>query len=163
MGDCGYDADGDGVVDVDLPALGADPSHKDIFVELDWEIGRAPLRESIEVVKEAFAMAPIDAGGTPNPDGQPGINLWVDTGGLRDANGDLVGDDLGGGNELLPGPWRFGDRRCVGGIDDRMLCSATNPCDLAMDGDKLGICDEMSEFYYAKAEEFDPKRAAIFL
>ena len=33
---CGYDADGDGTVDVDLPALGADPYRKDLFVEIDW-------------------------------------------------------------------------------------------------------------------------------
>ena len=31
----GVDIDGDGTVDLDLPAMGADPRHKDIFVEID--------------------------------------------------------------------------------------------------------------------------------
>src|SRR5688572_18708293 len=38
----GYDANGDGVIDVDLPALGADPQHKDLFVEMDYMAGRIP-------------------------------------------------------------------------------------------------------------------------
>jgi hypothetical protein len=32
----GYDANGDGVVDVDLPAMGADPQKKDLFVEMGY-------------------------------------------------------------------------------------------------------------------------------
>ena len=31
----GYDADGDGTVDVDYPGMGANPYRKDIFVEID--------------------------------------------------------------------------------------------------------------------------------
>ena len=111
----GKDSDGDGLLDdweihgldidgvhVDLPGMGANPFHKDIFVELDWRAGFPPQRAEIQKWKEAFAAAPIDAGGIPNPDGQPGINLHVDTGALRE-NGLLVGDNLGGGNELGPG------------------------------------------------------------
>lgn len=33
---CGYDADGNGSIDVDLPAMGANARHQDIFVEVDW-------------------------------------------------------------------------------------------------------------------------------
>ena len=32
----GADTDGDNVVDLDLPGLGADPNRKDVFVEIDW-------------------------------------------------------------------------------------------------------------------------------
>src|SRR4029453_5184850 len=32
----GLDADRDGMIDVKLPAMGANPNHKDLFVELDW-------------------------------------------------------------------------------------------------------------------------------
>ena len=35
----GYDADGDGKVDVHLERMGADPRHKDIFIEVDKMIG----------------------------------------------------------------------------------------------------------------------------
>lgn len=33
---CGVDGNGDGVVDVNLPAMGADPFRKDLFAEIDW-------------------------------------------------------------------------------------------------------------------------------
>jgi Tol biopolymer transport system component len=112
----GVDVSGDGNVDLDLPAMGADPLHKDLFLELDWLVGEepvlyeerlffcssdSPLRGTpctnsaaclagrclggrdlgIEEMRRAFAAAPIDAGeaGISNPDGLPGINLWVDT------------------------------------------------------------------------------------
>jgi uncharacterized repeat protein (TIGR01451 family) len=97
----GFDADGDGTIDVDLPGFGATALHKDLFLELDWLPGQAPNFVAVRSLKAAFARAPINAGGRNNPDGRPGINLWVDTGGLRDwLSGSLVGDDLGGGNEI---------------------------------------------------------------
>jgi hypothetical protein len=96
----GYDADGDGTVDVDLPAMGASPGRKDIFVELDWVPGAEPTPEQIEVVRQAFHTAPWYAGGSANPDGRPGIALHVDTGGLRGPDGRLVGDNFGGGNPV---------------------------------------------------------------
>ena len=84
----GFDAncDGDVTDDDDLPfhIWGANPQHKDLFVEFDWMTGEEPRRGAIEAMKDAFANAPIDAGGTSNPDGLPGINLFVDTGLLVD-------------------------------------------------------------------------------
>jgi len=108
----GPDSDGDGLFDawetagidtdaghLDLPGMGANPNHKDIFVELDWRPGFAPKRIEVLKWKQAFAAAPINAGGIANPDGLPGINLHVDTGSLTEG-GVLVGDNLGGGNAL---------------------------------------------------------------
>ncbi|WP_405718726.1 hypothetical protein OG607_03775 [Streptomyces sp. NBC_01537] len=112
----GYDDNGDGIVDVDLPAMGARPDHKDLFLELDYVcapsncaggVGATPTRAGIEAMRAAFAAAPISAGskaGTreaagdgdnedtfgvsapPNPDRRPGITLHVDTGRLVDVN-----------------------------------------------------------------------------
>jgi uncharacterized repeat protein (TIGR01451 family) len=96
----GMDTDNDGLIDLDLPAFGANPQHKDLFVELDWMTGNEPKAADILEWKQAFAAAPVDAGGNVNPDGLPGINLHVDTGGLTDATGNLVGDNFGGGNEV---------------------------------------------------------------
>src|SRR5262245_54211500 len=98
----GIDIDGDGIIDLDLPAMGADPMHKDLFLEIDWVPGFQPTREAIQLLKQAYAAAPIDAGGVPNPDGKPGITLHVDTGNLTE-NGLLVGDNLGGGSALPAG------------------------------------------------------------
>jgi uncharacterized repeat protein (TIGR01451 family) len=95
----GFDADGDGTVDVDLPTFGADPNHKDMFLELDFVTGQTPDTGAIAAMQAAFAAAPINAGGTNNnPDGQPGINLWVDTGGAAGGN------NLGGGNSAAGTP-----------------------------------------------------------
>lgn len=96
----GYNEDGDGTIDVDLPAMRAKADHKDVFLELDWTTGRAPTRAGIQAMKKAFAAAPPNVGSTassrrapnggfgvnapPNPDGTNGINLHVDTGGLLD-------------------------------------------------------------------------------
>ena len=75
----GYDRDADGIVDLDLPAWGASYDHRDLFLELDHVAGQLPGRDDIAAVKRAFAVAPFD-----NPDGNPGINLWIDTGGAVD-------------------------------------------------------------------------------
>jgi uncharacterized repeat protein (TIGR01451 family) len=96
----GLDADGNGTIDVNLPAFGANPQHKDLFLELDTVAGQAPRRADILAMKAAFVAAPITAGqnaalltggrggrgvnAPPNPDGQPGVTLHVDTGALVD-------------------------------------------------------------------------------
>lgn len=87
------DADGDGLPDLwesqgvmvgnvklDLPAMGADPQHKDLFVEIDWMAAEdshshKPLAEALEIARDAFARAPV-----ANPDGVDGIRLHLDAG-----------------------------------------------------------------------------------
>lgn len=160
----GVDVDGDGFIDVDLPSYGADPNRKDIFVELDWEVGGEPDRVGIERVKEAFAIAPRYAGGTLNPDGSAGIRLWVDTGILEDENFILLSDDFGGGNEIAEGRWTFGERDyiCDRGIDAGKSCvkNSTDQCDAISTNDEAGLCVE--SFAYAKARNFNPLREGIF-
>jgi hypothetical protein len=101
------DANGNLIVDANgnavLPAGRANPMHKDLFLEMDWMPGQAPTRAAIATLTAAFAAAPFNAGGIPNPDGLPGINLFVDTGSLSDAMG-LVGNNFGGGNQLPATP-----------------------------------------------------------
>lgn len=83
----GLDINGDGNVDLDLPALGADPDHKDLFIEVDFfdcsiagadcGVGDAhshrPQANAINTVAASFAAAPL-----MNPDGLPGITLHVE-------------------------------------------------------------------------------------
>ena len=131
------DSDGDGLPDqIELsgipgttPTLTTNPLHKDILLELDTMPGQAPTRTAIQALKAAFAAASVDAGGINNPDGLPGITLWVDTGAQADgtaseggagagtcgdgidnnANGQidgadsdcLIGDNLGGGAQVV--------------------------------------------------------------
>ena len=77
----GLDYDGDGKIDVDLPAMGADPNVPDIFVEVDWMVrpqkkflwweikkyrNLAPSEDAMKLVYESFK--------------QHGINLHIDVG-----------------------------------------------------------------------------------
>lgn len=88
----GYDANGDGVIDVDLPALGANPQRKDIFVEMDYMAGRIPSSTTAwDRIAAVFASAPV-----ANPDGSTGISIHLDAG--TAAAGTQY--DLGGGNQV---------------------------------------------------------------
>ncbi len=66
----GIDGDCNGTIDLNLAALGANPLHKDIFVEVDSMVGRAPATGALALVQNSFANAPVS-----NPDGTMGINL----------------------------------------------------------------------------------------
>ncbi|MBI5951709.1 MAG: M4 family metallopeptidase [Chloroflexi bacterium] len=91
----GYDADGDGVDEVDLPALGANYLHKDIFVEMDYMPvtcgdtgsyidGLAPNAAVIDAIEAVFANAPVT-----NPAGGNGINIHVELGNQVACDTDL--------------------------------------------------------------------------
>jgi PKD domain-containing protein/beta-propeller repeat-containing protein/all-beta uncharacterized protein/S-layer family protein len=60
---------------IDLPAMGSDPLHKDIFVHADWMDPLRPHDSAIRRVVEAFDKAPV-----MNPDRRWGIHLHVDLG-----------------------------------------------------------------------------------
>jgi CSLREA domain-containing protein len=82
----GIDIDEDGVIDLDLAALGADPDHKDIFVEYDSMIGLAPHPDALDWAvngrpgkNESFANVANEL--VQNPDGAKGVTLHLDDGG----------------------------------------------------------------------------------
>lgn len=97
----GIDINEDGIIDLNLPALGADPFHKDLFVEVDAMTGLAPVALGtplpdvpatlngakfatgtvLDRVISAFLNAP--AASVKNPDGTKGIRLHID---LSDIN-----------------------------------------------------------------------------
>jgi uncharacterized repeat protein (TIGR01451 family) len=105
----GVDTDNDGLVDVDLPGLGANPLHKDIFLEADYLTAaghtHGPLQNAVAQVVMSFANAPL-----ANPDGTTGVQLHVDVGNLYGTAvvlsftgaGGVTGTygDLGGGNAI---------------------------------------------------------------
>ena len=72
----GLDINNDGTIDLNLPKLGASPTHKDLFMEIDWmkdaTHNHKPLDMSLEDVKKVFVTAPVN-----NPDGKQGINLHI--------------------------------------------------------------------------------------
>lgn len=84
----GVDSNGDGTIDLDLPLLGADPQHKDIFVEIDWmdcsvmggdcaagdTHSHQPRAAALQAVVDAFA----DVDDVTNPDLVPGITIHLE-------------------------------------------------------------------------------------
>ncbi|TCC53088.1 hypothetical protein E0H75_05005 [Kribbella capetownensis] len=86
----GYDANGDGVIDVDLPAMGATPNKKDLFVEMDYMDGRLASAAALDRIVQVYATAPVS-----NPDGSTGIRVHLDAGSARGTK-----YDLGGGNQV---------------------------------------------------------------
>jgi hypothetical protein len=100
----GIDMDGDGPVDLDLYAMGADPKLRDIFLEIDWLADRndginrtysfAPAPGVTERLAAMFADAPAlvklygyRADGTDPEEIPKGITLHVDAGPGKDAKG----------------------------------------------------------------------------
>jgi hypothetical protein len=71
----GIDINNDGIIDFDLPSHGANPHHKDIFVEVDYLQNHKPRREALDHLKGNFSAAPVD-----DPDSTKGINLHIETG-----------------------------------------------------------------------------------
>lgn len=142
----GYDADADGTVDVDLPAMGADPNHKDLFLELDTANGQTLGREDVEAMRNAFAAAPLG-----NPDGTTGVNLWVDTGGAVDPGareGQALGSCSDGVDNNGDGTTDAADSDCVGvtGTASNYLdASVEDPgapnCQNFLDDDGDGLAD----------------------
>ncbi len=86
----GYDANGDGVVDVNLPGMGASPNKKDLFVEMDYMSGRLATTAAFDRIVQTFANAPVS-----NPDGTTGIKIHLDGGSAAGA-----AYNLGGGNQV---------------------------------------------------------------
>jgi RTX calcium-binding nonapeptide repeat (4 copies) len=74
----GIDVNNDGTIDFRLP--GANPNHKNLYIELDYMENHRPFGGNtvfgtgsvIEDVRRAFAFAPVS-----NPDGATGINLFI--------------------------------------------------------------------------------------
>ena len=117
----GIDWDANGTVDFDLPALGSNPKHKDMFVEIDWmdcQKGGCPMGDThshkpaagaLQDVVDAFAAAPVS-----NPDQRDGITLHA------------IEDE--GVQEMAPlifgrGPGAYDD------IDDVKLGDLNSDCD----------------------------------
>jgi hypothetical protein len=85
-----------------LPAWGASPTHKDLFVEVDWEddggasIGFVDGPGVIQPTADHFAHLRADS--IHNPDGLPGVSLHVDNG--VPSSGTTWGD--WGGFTIIP-------------------------------------------------------------
>ena len=78
----GIDFDGNGTVDLDLPAFGADPQHKDMFIEIDYMVlggvgghTHKPKPEALQTMIDTFENAPLT-----NPDGVNGVHMHIDAG-----------------------------------------------------------------------------------
>jgi hypothetical protein len=83
---------GGGLFDGTLHTLGASSDHKDIFVQIDAEVGAEVTQKAQDLITQAFAKAPVS-----NPDGSIGIRLHFVKGGTITA---VESDDLRKANGL---------------------------------------------------------------
>jgi beta-lactam-binding protein with PASTA domain len=108
----GIDLDGTGNIDLDLPAMGANPFARDLFWQIDWTADRAvtdggrhrPAPNVLKQLVQFYAAAPALPNGIP-----AGINLHVDAGTGKDAVQQFFSRNMGlgplrGGNTLPGGP-----------------------------------------------------------
>jgi hypothetical protein len=130
----GIDPEGDGIIDVDLPGMGADPRHKDIFIEIDSMPGHVLSQAAIDVMVDAFADAPV-----PNPDGLTGITVHVDNG-----SGSTM-------NPVTGATW---------GSLSEATATLTHQAVIGSSG--AGDVYNWSAFDAVKASNFDPNRALAF-
>jgi hypothetical protein len=89
---CGLDTNGDGIVDVDLPGMGAKPNRKDVFVEIDWMLNATgvpatqhshePWLPALITALNEFNAAPVTNPPMPGLPSKPGIALHLDVGTL---------------------------------------------------------------------------------
>jgi len=68
----GIDSNNDGIIDLNLKQLGANATHKDIFVEIDYMKNHKPNVTALDDVVRAFEKSPVC-----NPDNKTGINLHL--------------------------------------------------------------------------------------
>ena len=99
----GLDVDGDDIPDLDLPAMGADPDHKDIFLELDVMPGHELSQGAIDHVIAAFANAGI----TLHVDNGPAsvMSPAADTWGVLSEQDTLTHDALLGTSDSFGYDW----------------------------------------------------------
>lgn len=101
----GLDTNSDGTMDVDLPAMGANPQVRDIFVEIDWMANdnhsHKPNPAAIERIVRAFENAPggginlhVDVG-PESTDYVTGEKWGTRSGGSKIDHVEIIGDDVG--------------------------------------------------------------------
>ncbi|MEA2386690.1 MAG: hypothetical protein QOJ22_864 [Thermoleophilaceae bacterium] len=71
----GVDLNKDGYYELDLAGMGADPRHKDIFMEIDFMENHPLDPVGIGDIIASFAAAPVT-----NPDGKNGVTMHIDNG-----------------------------------------------------------------------------------
>jgi hypothetical protein len=100
----GIDINRDGVTDLDINAMGANPMHKDLFLELDWlrpdfdtRRNFSPQAAALTAFSNQFANAPLT-----NPDGLMGVNVHIDAGASLSQN--MGAGSLQGGDQIAHSP-----------------------------------------------------------
>jgi uncharacterized repeat protein (TIGR01451 family) len=153
----GLDTNGDGAVDVDLAAMGADPNRQDLFVEIDCLAAsthnHCPQKEAIGDVVKAFADDP-----RANPDGTTGVQLHVDTGSFDGANAVTKVKGAGGVTGAYGDIGAAAGDKAAGRGGDQIPETAANQI-IDWDGP---AGDPATSFFAIKGQSFDARRAAAF-
>lgn len=141
----GLDIEGDGIIDLDLALMGADPLHKDIFLEVDYEEFSSYhthklVEGTVEEVIWVFKDAPV-----ANPDMKKGIKIHIDAGPetIMNPSEDFAPGDTWGTGEV------WGD------------LSESNPVPEDPDGFGAGGAVSLA-LREVMSEHFSPEREPVF-
>ncbi len=164
----GRDGDNDGAVDVDLPAMGANPSRRDLFLEIDCVVSdgnnngvltdavdhtHCPPQAAVQMVVQSFANAPVT-----NVDGTTGIQLHVDIGNLYGQPAmPAAGFAINVPRVLAPANSVTGNYGNFGGGGNQIPEAGNTIID--WDG---AVGRAGTNFYTLKAANFDTRRSAVF-
>jgi hypothetical protein len=179
---CGMDTNGDGVVDVDLPGMGAKVNRKDVFVEIDWMVnatGLAATQHSHEPWLPAlitswneFNAAPVTNPPMPGLPARPGIAMHLDVGTLYagyamdfDGNGTVDFSVPPDGNLDLDGDGipDIGNLGALGtGTAGGGNALADTPAMTAAPPAGTDFFNAGSTFFGIKAANFNPVRNLVF-
>jgi hypothetical protein len=147
----GIDMDGDGGIDLNLSALGANPLHKDIFLEIDWLVPRTfgwiqpwsnePQPGVTTRLVQMFADAPVT-----NPDGNPGITLHIDAGPGTDRLGQPFSQNM------PSGPLRQGGDLVHPQGDPRRHIDVVVPLEMPLGITGLASFQELKDLFFGTTD-----------
>ncbi|MCY2989632.1 MAG: hypothetical protein NTY19_17410, partial [Planctomycetota bacterium] len=167
----GIDIDQDGTVDLDLNAMGASPTHQDLFLEVDWLADQSshhhePAPGVTAELVAMFAQAPVS-----NPDGTMGVKLHLDGGAGTDGTGQPFSQQMGvgplhGGDQIgMPADptahvdvLHFGTAAAVPGVNARAFQDVKQ--NHFGDGDKWGRELAFHYVVFADSHSFYPSNDA---
>src|SRR5262249_36688304 len=119
--------------------MGANPDHKDLFIEIDATAGATFPQAAADRIIDAYANAPVD-----NPDGRPGILVHVDDGPASHLSGTSA-PTFGSASEATTG---------IGIAADRPFGACTH--------DSSGFHYDFGDFKGVRATNFSQARQVAF-
>jgi VCBS repeat-containing protein len=163
----GIDIDQDGTIDLNLNAMGANPLHRDLFLEIDWLVDRIsgvptnwsnePAAGVTQFLVDMFADAPALPSGVPGgTEIPPGIKVHIDAGRGNDTDGNPFSHNMPIPDELLQGGDEIGQPGIAAGNPqdhpDVVFFGPPNSPDFMVPGVQTQSFQQIKEGFFGTAD-----------